>query len=1501
MAPRKKAAKAAAAATTRAPPDPVVDDKPADEDISRYPEVQQDEFLATQAIYPDDFVRVHGRTEAWKNYENLAFQVRLQASDNPEYFVKLEIEFPKDYPKVALKAKIIAQQTDLDNSRTQLEALIKDVTKSHLGSECVYDITAAVEELLSRAALSKAQKVNPFSLEEERAEREAAAKLSVEQQEAQKLQQQEAARQQLLSKVDSERKQQEANVKPGATRTRTEMPVPSFPFPRGAIYKIPHSSQIIVITNVEGQTVMTRRIDKIIRLVSPSFEDESDKEMDLPPFQLKEIIIQKELLPSSEMTTAMHDIEQMLVKSFYKLWILTEYATQGSLESLLYLTQSLQEERVREFTRQILSALGFYQNQGHIHPALHIGNVLLFRLQDESDPTIKLSDGYGTALRKLVDDARAESVKPDLPPLWIAPELRKKTGQQVQETALWNLGIIVLQMHQGTSVVQKYTSPGDCLRKINFSRDFSDFLAVLFQENPRHRTTPEQLTAHAFLFNKGPLMASSAISTAFRPAVRKSERRQYSRWAEEWEPLGVLGSGSFGKVYKARKVADQTNYAVKLLMVSEKAPLDRTDFNLEVMKLALLQHPGVCRYYDAWTEEVEDTDEDVTSDDGNDDNYRVPPSLTGRNHEAVDQLLYESMMANQDVSIVQPAPRRLMSMSVYDPPGFGRNGFEPFERDPEQELSEQIADEELSQSRPVQQDLDQESSDSSDDDESSPPHFDNDDDYDNAYNNANGEIDPQDLLGVEFSDKNQLVGGEVEFGNSTNNVSKVDNQQSPPPSSDHNKIPRRRPSRITKGNFFIQMELCDNETLKNVITAKKLYEDPDKSWRLMRNMLEALKYIHQSGITHRDLKPSNIFIDMNGNPKIGDFGLATTAMSSEAHGFQAGTELYMAPESLLNAPIKELQKTDMYSMGLIFFEMNSDFATESQRLAELVALRDNPSAVLSKWTEIGREKQKAVVLSLLNGDQTKRPTAAELLESGDIPEPLEQEKLDRRLEYLANNEPDKVGAMLKVVDNSDVRDLAWDSTETGSDSSLPIVLDDIRSRLRGIFRKHGAVGSTRQPLVPKAPNTAADAVLVFNSSIMRFQLIQDPTTPFARSIAKSKPRFRKFYSFDSSFHLRNAPKTADAEQIQSINSEPKQTLEANFDLVSYKDTDLALKEASTIYLIKEIIVEFPVLASGEWVLLLNHMDLLDLILEESHIRAVDRPKVKDALANIPRFTMPQKQKRNLLSTADRFLQNRLNIDATSVAILRTFVFVAGDSNSVRAELQKLFGKKGSSSYSKALRLLRRLDDIIDHLRRFNFGIKVQIVPTFNVAPRLYNGSICFQCVEKKDGVLLAHGGRYDGLIEHHARANAAGDPTTRAVGLRVGLEGFAAILQSFAAAGGKNSSTSSNSNDSGRASRCSVLVTSFDAKLLASTCIDVVQKIWAVGVGAELTEEVESMDALTAMHEHDGPYWLVIVRMGAERPSAQGSVAGWWGAGGVAVERVGEFLEVELAREKKGR
>lgn len=66
----KAKAQAAAAPSEPAeePPAPLqtVDVNVEPDDISTYPEVQRNEYLATQAIYPDEFTRVRGRKDAWK-------------------------------------------------------------------------------------------------------------------------------------------------------------------------------------------------------------------------------------------------------------------------------------------------------------------------------------------------------------------------------------------------------------------------------------------------------------------------------------------------------------------------------------------------------------------------------------------------------------------------------------------------------------------------------------------------------------------------------------------------------------------------------------------------------------------------------------------------------------------------------------------------------------------------------------------------------------------------------------------------------------------------------------------------------------------------------------------------------------------------------------------------------------------------------------------------------------------------------------------------------------------------------------------------------------------------------------------------------------------------------------------------------------------------------------------------------------------------------------------
>lgn len=69
------------------------------------------------------------------------------------------------------------------------------------------------------------------------------------------------------------------------------------------------------------------------------------------------------------------------------------------------------------------------------------------------------------------------------------------------------------------------------------------------------------------------------------------------------------------------------------------------------------------------------------------------------------------------------------------------------------------------------------------------------------------------------------------------------------------------------------MEYCENHTLADLIK-EGLFNQQDEYWRLFRQIIDALEYMHMNGIIHRDLKPVNIFIDQGKNVKIGDFGLA---------------------------------------------------------------------------------------------------------------------------------------------------------------------------------------------------------------------------------------------------------------------------------------------------------------------------------------------------------------------------------------------------------------------------------------------------------------------------------------------------------------------------------------------------------------------------------------------------------------------------------------------------
>ena len=102
-----------------------------------------------------------------------------------------------------------------------------------------------------------------------------------------------------------------------------------------------------------------------------------------------------------------------------------------------------------------------------------------------------------------------------------------------------------------------------------------------------------------------------------------------------------------------------------------------------------------------------------------------------------------------------------------------------------------------------------------------------------------------------------------------------------------------------RGVLYIQMEYC-NTTLRKLIDEGYLSNSTcaiNDVWRLTRQIIDALVYIHSRSIIHRDLKPSNVFLDSERNVRIGDFGLATTHRIATAAGASSTSSKYIDVET----------------------------------------------------------------------------------------------------------------------------------------------------------------------------------------------------------------------------------------------------------------------------------------------------------------------------------------------------------------------------------------------------------------------------------------------------------------------------------------------------------------------------------------------------------------------------------------------------------------------------
>ncbi|KAH7905298.1 kinase-like domain-containing protein [Hygrophoropsis aurantiaca] len=635
-----------------------------------------------------------------------------------------------------------------------------------------------------------------------------------------------------------------------------------------------------------------------------------------------------------------------------------------------------------------------------------------------------------------------------------------------------------------------------------------------------------------------------------------------------------------------------------------------------------------------------------------------------------------------------------------------------------------------------------------------------------------------------------------------------------------------KPPPVVPRTLYIQMEFVERQTLRERV-AEGISED--EAWRLFYQILDALVHMGSMGILHRDIKLANIFIDGKGDCKVGDFGLATSSLAAVdpsdlsphiVHSdsdltLEVGTKLYIAPEvqSRKRGP-RNHNKADMYSLGIVFFEMNYSFSTGAERIAVIEDIR-KPEVYFPRDWNNHRTRQKQIISWLLRHDPADRPSALELSQSSLLPPRMEDEYFKGALRMMAKPDSPHLQGVLSALFSqppNQVRSYLYDS-----EADLPehaYLNDIVEDRVSAIFRLHGAVDMEPPLLLPSSSsedNTSHAMFIDRHGDIVT--LPNNALMPFARLAARSNIKRIKRY------HITNIYRP------NAVPGHPKVTKAAVLDIITPDISGgLVAAGAEMLMLLNDCLQTFPNLAQS-YEIHISHSKIVDLALNRvpDELRSSVIEIINQSKSSVSQKRAALLKKGLLRSTADE-LEVLADIDSDIDGVLAklektspTLLTVIKDAVE---EIKQTIQYASSAGYSNPIFFHPLMWGA--HHMHFKEGVRLEVV----------------RRTRRLD--VLAAGGRYDNLIAQFSQPKTKTDPIC-AFAVQIALEKITVALAAFQSTSVKALVKEQRSFGFWSPRRCDVYIISYQSGYLQDR-LEVAALLWQNNISADIMYDANLVD-----------------------------------------------------------